>query len=120
MTRGTGVAPVPLFLCQRAVMLRIPLVVGLTLFLGGAACSDSASASERAACAAAQRLLAAEDRPQLREHVKTMVARSEGNEALHDAAADYEAALDDREEGAAAAAIGRFYDECDRLGLQTP
>ncbi len=94
----------------------------IVLALVAVGCGEDVSDAERAACEAAEGLLAASNRQALRARVDTMVTESARGEnpALEEAARSYEDALDEADEAEAAAAIGRFYDECVRLNLDVP
>jgi hypothetical protein len=104
-------------MCSRLTRLTLLAVV---LLVPG--CESGPRDAEVAACEAAEGLLTANDRETLRARVGAMVRESEraGNRTLEEAARAYEEALDDRDEGDGAAAIGRFYDECQRMELDVP
>ena len=105
---------------MRSRTLATALAALLALAAGG--CGPDAEPGERAACRAARFLLAAHDRETLRGRVDDMVdqSRRAGNDRLASAAEDYEKALDASDVGKAEGALGRFYDECERLGLEVP
>ena len=83
-----------------------------------AGCGDKASAAEERACDAASDLDAAEDHETLRRDMKVMVdaSREADNGKLREAATAFRASIDKRDHQGAFEAIGRFREECDRLG----
>jgi len=105
-------------MCRRTARLGVTVLGVLGLIV--AACGGGPSSAERAACTAAERLVDAKDRDELRRHLSRMVEQADrsGNAILERAARDFEKAVDDFDPPATERAIGRFYEACEDAGVE--